>query len=174
MIENIFSKKWIFIIMALLLVLFLKEDRMILNVPLLLNVSVFLLSFGIILIFLYSYNSARKGKTKKKRNIIIDLLGNLILAFFIFIILKLGMNYYIAKSAEKTAMKEIKVPIDNFVSGRTDLLYFYFKDKRYSVSYNNASYLSRKEIIEEHQLHIMYSKSIFDTYVIKKYSIEIK
>ncbi|TCN50335.1 hypothetical protein [Flavobacterium circumlabens] len=174
MIEKIFAKKWIFIIMALLLMLFLKEDRMILNVPLTLNVSVFLLSFGIVLIFLYRYNSAEKGKAKNKSNTIIDMLGILILAFFIFILLKLAINYYTVKSAEEIATEETKVPIDNFVSGRTDLLYFYFKDKRYSVRYNNTSHLSKKEIIDNYTLHIVYSKSIFDTYVIKKYSIEVK
>lgn len=158
--------------MALLLVLFLKEDRMILNVPLTLNVSVFVLSFGIVLIFLYRYNS--NGKAKNKNNNIIDLLGILILAFFIFILLKLAINYYTVKSAEEIVTEETKVPIDNFVSGRTDLLYFYFKDKRYSVRYNNTSHLSKKEIIDNYTLHIVYSKSIFDTYVIKKYSIEVK
>ncbi|RUT67826.1 hypothetical protein D0817_24340 [Flavobacterium cupreum] len=151
-----------------------KKDRMILNVPLLLNVSFFLLSFGIILLFLYRYNAAGKENAKKKSNTIIDLIGSLILAFFIFIILKLAINYYTVKSAEGLATEETKVPIDNYVSGRTDLLYFYFKDKRYSVRYNNRSHLSRKEIIGNYTLHIVYSKSVFDTYVIKNYNIEVK
>lgn len=172
MIENIFSKKWIFIIMALLLVLFLREDRMILNVPLLLNILVFVFSFFIILIFLYRYNSVQKGK--KKNNMIIDLLGGLILSFFVFIVIKLAINFYIVKSAEGTATEEIKLPIENFVSGRTDLVYFYFKDKRYSLRYSNTGRLSRKQIMDECTLHIVYSKSFCDTYVINRYNIEVK
>ena len=160
--------------MALLLVLFLREDRMILNVPLLLNIVVFFLSLSVLLVFLYRYNAAGRGKEKKNSNTIIDLLGCLILSFFLFIILKLAINYYIVKIADKTVTEEVRLPIDNYVSGRTDLLYFYFKKKRYSLRYNNNSHLSRKEIIEQYALHVIYSKSFCDIYVINAYNIKVK
>ena len=174
MIENIFSKKWIFILMAILLVLFLKEDRIILNVTLILNICVFLLSLFIIFIFQYKYNSVKKKKKKKNNNNIINITGIFILSFFIFIILKLSINFFIIKNSEKMLNEEIKLPIENFISGRTDLIYFNFNDKRYSLRYNNTDNLSREEIVNKHILHIIYSKSFFEIYVIKKYNIEFK
>ncbi|MCK8141815.1 hypothetical protein MW871_07895 [Flavobacterium sp. I-SCBP12n] len=172
MTEKIFSKKWIFILMAILLVLFLKEDKIILNVPLILNICVFVISLLIILIFQYKHNSVKKKK--KNNNTIINIVGVFILSFFIFIILKLSINFCIIKSSEKMVNEEIKLPIDNFISGRTDLIYFNFNDKRYSLRYNNTDNLSREEIVNKHILHIIYSKSFFEIYVIKKYNIEFK
>lgn len=173
MIENVLSKKWIFLVMAFLLVVFLREDRLILNVPLFLNVSLFFLSFCLLLFCLYRFN-LQKSKKEKKSNLITDLLGCVILSFFVFILFKLAVNFYIEKSVKELSVKEIKLPIDNFISGRTDLVYFYFKDKTYSLRYNNTNNLSKKELIDNYVINIKYGESVFNTYVIKNYNIEIK
>ncbi|MFH6999631.1 hypothetical protein ACHRVZ_17035 [Flavobacterium sp. FlaQc-57] len=183
MTEKILSKRWIYFVMAFVLIIFQRGYRLILNFPFVLNISLFLLCFLIILVFLYQYNQKEKDKnnlTKKnhkiydKVDLFIDLLGCLIFAFFIFITIKVAVNFYLESTANDLPTQEIKLPIDNYISGRSDLLYYHFEDKGYSLGYSNPDHLTRKEIIEHYVLNIKYSKSILDMYVIKEYNIEIK
>lgn len=183
MTEKILSKRWIYFVMAFVLIIFQRGYRLILNFPFVLNISLFLLCFLIMLVFLYQYNQKEKDKnnlTKKnhkiydKVDLFIDLLGCLIFAFFIFITIKVAVNFYLESTANDLPTQEIKLPIDNYISGRSDLLYYHFEDKGYSLGYSNPDHLTRKEIIEHYVLNIKYSKSILDMYVIKEYNIEIK
>lgn len=183
MTEKILSKRWIYFVMAFVLIIFQRGYRLILNFPFVLNISLFLLCFLIMLVFLYQYNQKEKDKntlTKKnhkvydKVDLFIDLLGCLIFAFFIFITIKVAVNFYLESTANDLPTQEIKLPIDNYISGRSDLLYYHFEDKGYSLGYSNPDHLTRKEIIEHYILNIKYSKSILDMYVIKEYNIETK
>ncbi|STO11029.1 Uncharacterised protein [Flavobacterium hibernum] len=185
MTEKILSKRWIYFVMVFILIIFQRGYRLILNFPFVLNASLFLFSSLIMFILLFQYNQKEKEKnkiklTKKKQKVydkvdlFIDLLGCLILAFFIFITIKVAINFYLECKANDSPTQEIKLPIENYISGRSDLVYYHFEDKGYSLGYSNPDHLSRKNIIEHYILNIKYSKSVLDMYVIKEYNIEIK
>lgn len=183
MTEKILSKRWIYFVMLFILIIFQRGYRLILDFPFVLNASLFLFSSLIMLVLLFQYNQKEKQKrnlTKKKQKVydkvdlFIDLLGCLIFAFFIFITIKVAINFYLESKANDLPTQEIKLPIDNYISGRSDLVYYHFENKGYSLGYSNPDHLKRKEIIEHYVLNIKYSKSVLDMYVIKEYSIEIK
>lgn len=182
MTEKILSKRWIYFVMAFVLIIFQRGYRLILDFPFVLNASLFLFSSLIMLVLLFQYNQKEKERnlTKKKQKVydkvdlFIDLLGCLVFAFFIFITIKVAINFYLESKANDLPTQEIKLPIDNYISGRSDLVYYHFENKAYSLGYSNPDHLKRKEIIEHYVLNIKYSKSVLDMYVIKEYSIEIK
>lgn len=156
--------------MVFLLILFLREDRMILNFSTPWNILLFI----VVLVFVLGFSYCYSFRNKIKYNFITDLLGSLVLSFFMFIILKMSVNFWIEERSKNKIIEKEVLFIDNFISGRSNLIYFYFKDKRYSLKYNNSYHLDREELINDYNIEIYYSKSILDTYVIKKYNIVAK
>lgn len=152
--------------MACLLAIFLREDKMILNMPVI--ISFVLLFIPFLILFCYSYSKDNKSE---EFIIIGNLFNSSIMSFFIFIVLKMGVNFYVKKYSETQDMTTTTIPISNFISGRLDLIYFNFKEEEYSLRYTNSKHLKRNEIINNYNLKLEYSKSIFGTYVIKNYYI---
>lgn len=183
MTEKILSIRWVYIVMAFILFIFQIRYRFILNFPFVLNLSLFFFCYLIMLVFLYRYNHNQKenknSKTNKlkkyqKNDWLIDLFGCLVLAFFIFMIIKTSFNFYLEIKADNSPTQEMKLPISNYISGRVDLLYYHFEDKSYTLGYSNPDQLKREEIIDHYVLNIEYSKSVLGMYVIKKYNVEPK
>lgn len=169
MIEKLLSKGWVLITMVLLLLVFLRQERLILNFPIILSILLYVIPF-IFLGFFYWY----KFRKRKSNNfLIVELLGIFLISFFLYIVLKTCVNFWIKESAESKQITKVLL-IDNFISGRSGMIYFYFKNQRYSLRYDNENHLSREELINNYSLSIDYSNSIFDTYVINKYYIVIK
>ncbi|MDY3315907.1 hypothetical protein PG630_01095 [Riemerella anatipestifer] len=163
MIDNLLSKKWTYIIMACLLVLFLREDKMILGMPVIINILLLVIPCLFMLCFIF-FNKGNINLVEEGSKIIV-------ISFFLFVFLKMGVNFYIKRYSREEDIVKISVPIDNFISGRLDLIYFYFNGKRYSLRYNNINHLNKREIVDKYNLELSYQKSIFSTYVITDYRV---
>lgn len=176
MTEKILSKRWIYLPLALILALYVRGNEIILNTPFMFNIIVFLFCFLLLLFCCYRYNKTEnfQGHKIKKRDttdVIIELVGCFILSFFCFITIKLLFNFYLESKAKDKAILEMNLPIDNYIKGRRDMMHFYYKDLKYSFRYTNPDKLSKEEILNHYCIQIKYSKSEFNTAVVKGYNI---
>lgn len=164
MLEKILSNKINYLFILSILLLFLSNNSLILNFPTFLNTL--LIIFFYICIFSVSY---LKNKKIKKNNTFLE---SSVLTLFIYIVFRIIINFWIVEVSKSSKIETTILPIENFIAGRSNLVFFYFKDKRYSLRYNN--HLSKDELINHHKIKIYYSKSLIDTYVVKKYNIIAK
>ena len=68
----------------------------------------------------------------------------------------------------------MRCPVYNFISGRRNSVYFYFHNQRYSLGYRNNQQLDREDIIKNYEVELEYSRSVLDTYIIRRYRITPK
>lgn len=161
-IEKRINSKILYVVSAVLLMLFTKEDSLILNISIWISMIIYLVSLVISLVFSYFYSSDEE---------IIDRLFSIIITnFLLFVLLKYLFIFGIKQMAED---KEIvgKYPIENFISGRVSKLYFRFNGKKYGVGYSNKEELRREEMIKNYEVLLFYNKSILGTYIIRDYKI---
>ncbi|WP_139166073.1 hypothetical protein [Chryseobacterium jejuense] len=64
----------------------------------------------------------------------------------------------------------MRLPVSNLTSGRQDLIYFEFEGEKYSLRYSNRD-LEKQDVINNYNIELSYSPSVFDTYVVKNYRI---
>lgn len=161
-IEKIISDKILYIVGAILLMLFTKEDSMILNFSIWISVILYLASLVISLVYFYS-----------NKEIIDKLISVIITNFILYVLLKFLFIFGIKQMAEN---KEIvgKYPIENFISGRVSKLYFKFEGKKYGVGYSNKQELRREDMIKNYEILLFYNKSVLGTYVIRDYKISLR
>ena len=159
------NKKIAYIIGAILLGFYVKEDDKILNFPFYVNILLYTCILTILIGYFYFFN-----RKKKEYNFITENLNSLVLALSLFFIIRLVAIFYIKEVADKDIIIA-RYPISNFISGRFNSVYFYFQNKRYSLGYRNSQQLLREDIINNYEIEIQYSHSVLNTYVIRKYKI---
>lgn len=154
--------KILYVVGAVLLMFFTKEDSLILNMSIWISMIVYLMSLVVSLVFSYFYSS--------NEEIIDRLFSVIIINFILFVLLKYIFIFGIKQMAED---KEIvgKYPIENFISGRVSKLYFKFNGKKYGVGYSNKEELRREDMIKNYEVLLFYNKSVLGTYVIRDYKI---
>lgn len=161
-IEIRINSKILYVVGAVLLMFFTKEDSKILNISTWISMIIYILSLIISLVYSYFYISSKE---------IIDRLVSIIITnFILFILLKFLFIFGIKQMAED---KEIvgRYPIENFISGRVSKLYFKFNGKKYGVGYSNKEELRREDMIKNYEVLLFYNKSILGTYIIRDYKI---
>lgn len=159
------NKRIYYIIGAIFFGFFIGEDRKVLNFPLYIDIVLYFSSF--LVTFGYFYFSNRKYKYF---HLISELISSTIIAFIVFVVFKMGLLFVIEKMADKEFVIT-EIPISNFISGRSNVIYFHFENNRYSVGYQNEHHLERRDIIDNYNIQLSYSKSIFNTYIIRNYKV---
>ena len=152
------NKKVFYIIGAVLLGFYAGEDEKILNFPFRVNVLLYVGS--LVITFGYFHFSNRK---KAEYSFVMEFLSSLVIGFL----------FYIKKAADKD-VSIMRCPVYNFVSGRRNSVYFYFHNQRYSLGYRNHQQLDREDIIKNYEVELEYSRSVLDTYIIRRYRITPK
>lgn len=167
MINKILKSKWIYFLLLIGIVLYLRENQLILNSP----KYIFWVLFSISFIILFVLEI--RDKIKIKKNILDYFFVIITVSFFsiyMALILKIPINEYIIyKNQNEILVKKCK--ISNYISGRSDRLLFYFDDKVYSVGFQNSNHLERKKIMANFLLRVEYKKSILNTYVVQEYEL---
>ncbi|MCC9065945.1 hypothetical protein [Flavobacterium piscisymbiosum] len=167
MINKILKSKWIYFLLLIGIVLYLRENQLILNSPKYIFWVLFSISFSTLFVL------EIRNKIKIKKSILDYFFVIITVSFFsiyMALILKIPINEYIIyKSQSEILVKKCK--ISNYISGRSDRLLFYFDDKVYSVGFQNSSHLERKKIIANFLLRVEYKKSILNTYVVQEYGL---
>lgn len=164
-VKGLLSQKWFYIVMIGLLIIFIQNNKLILHMHFIINVLLFMIPF--LSIFFYLLLKGRKDKTYSLKENLIDAGG---IAFFILFILKIMINFYIKSYSEDQKILIMRLPVSNLTSGRQDLIYFEFEGERYSLRYSNRD-LEKQDVINNYNIELSYSPSVFDTYVIKNYRI---
>ncbi|MDX6188092.1 hypothetical protein SGQ83_01925 [Flavobacterium sp. Fl-318] len=165
MINKILKSKWIYFLLALGIVLYLKDNQLILNPPKYIFWILFSMSFLILFVL------EIKSEAKSKKTILDYFLVVITVGFFsilLAVILKIPINQYIIYKTDNEIFTE-KCEVSNYISGRTDRLLFYFNKNKYSIGFQNSNHLKREDIIDNYLLKINYKKSILDTYVVEDY-----
>lgn len=154
------NHKYFYILIALLLAFFWKEESLILNIPFHINSILCILSLCFSIIYFYFDREEKIGR----------LITSIVISFILFIILKTAFIFFV-KHNTYDHIQVGKFPIDNFISGRTNMLYFRFKNKRYSIRYKNPNDITRENLMRDYELHLFYEKSFGEIYVIKEYKV---
>ncbi|KAF2338840.1 hypothetical protein RB619_04485 [Flavobacterium sp. LHD-80] len=167
MINKILKSKWIYFLLLIGIVLYLRDNQLILNPPKYIFWILFSLSFIILSVL------EIKDKIKITKSIWDYFFVMITVSFFsiyIALILKIPINEYIIFKSQNEIFEK-KCKISNYISGRSDRLLFYFDDKVYSVGFQNHKHLERKNIIDNYLLRVEYKRSIFNTYVVQEYEL---
>lgn len=167
MINKILKSKWIYFLLLIGIVLYLRDNQLILNPPKYIFWILFSLSFIILSVL------EIKDKIKITKSIWDYFFVMITVSFFsiyIALILKIPINEYIIFKSQNEIFEK-KCKISNYISGRSDRLLFYFDDKVYSVGFQNHNHLERKNIIDNYLLRVEYKRSIFNTYVVQEYEL---
>ena len=162
------NKKVFYIIGAVLLGFYAGEDEKILNFPFHVNVMLYAGSLAVTLGYFYFSNRKKAGYS-----FVMEFLSSLAIAFALFLMIRIGFLFYIKKAADKD-MSITRCPVYNFISGRRNSVYFYFHNQRYSLGYRNHQQLDREDIIKNYEVELEYSRSVLDTYIIRRYRITPK
>ncbi len=174
--EKILNSKFLYILLAILVLIYLFQDDKILN----LSFSFFwirsLLAFCLITIFfLWRYNEHKvyyQRKFKDKVYISGLFLGALVFTLMLQGLICIPINFLIKQSAtEQTEIFYCK--ITNVVTTNIDKIHFEFLGKRYSRYFNVNNY-NRNDLIMNYNLKVEVKKSIWSTYYIDKMSLEKK
>lgn len=163
LIGRILKFKISYLIILFFIILYLRQENIIINFPNYLDYLIFLIVF-------ISFYMLDSRLTAIKENDFVFKLFNIVVliifGFFFTAILKVPINTLIINSAYGKH-KEENCKIDNFISGRFQKLYFEFNGKNESIPFKNEDHLSRENIIENYQIKINYRNSILGTQVIK-------
>ena len=162
------NKKVFYIVGAVLLGFYAGEDEKILNFPFRVNVLLYVGSLIITLGYFHFSNRKKAGYS-----FVMEFLSSLAIAFALFLMIRMGFLFYIKKAADKD-VSIMRCPVYNFISGRRNSVYFYFHNQRYSLGYRNNQQLDREDIIKNYEVKLEYSRSVLDTYVIRRYRITPK
>jgi len=138
------SKVSVFIKVLLLLGFYAGEDEKILNFPFRVNVMLYVGSLAVTLGYFHFSNRKKAGYS-----FVMEFLSSLVIAFALFLMIRIGFLSYIKKAADKD-VSIMRCPVYNFISGRRNSVYFYFYNQRYSLGYRNNQQLDREEIIKNY------------------------
>lgn len=104
--ENLINKRVFYIVVAILLMFFTKQDSMILNITFEINVTTYLCSLFISLVYFYIYD---------KQEIIGRIISIITTSFFIYLLLKLVLIFGIKEMASNQKI-EAQYPIENYIA----------------------------------------------------------
>lgn len=169
-IERISSYRINYFILAGLIIISWRQSDTILNYPNYLKYFFYILAFGILLLGDLKKNRIENTKMKKKKEnyFLSKILKIGIIAFFSIIfgfIIQIPLNFIIKLSSKGTILVK-SCEISNYVSGRNDIVYFVFNDKKESYHYS-INGIKRNDIINNHLLRVEYKESILGTYIVE-------
>lgn len=108
----------------------------------------------------------------------IHILTVVIVSFIIFLAVSIPVNLFIVSYADSQPCTTEVFDIKGYTTGRKGnrpkVRYIFADGKSYWVGYKKQESVSEKELIEDYQLSICYSKSVLGTYVGKTYSVQRK
>lgn len=91
--------------------------------------------------------------------------------FFLNLLILIPINYYIIFNSKNNFVETKIYPITNYISGRTNKVYFDFLGKNYGIGFKNVNHFERNFIIKNCRIQLQYSKSLLGTYVINEANV---
>lgn len=89
-----------------------------------------------------------------------------------YILILSVISFLIILNSNKNKSNFYKTDIIQYIGGRTNKIYFNFKNEEYSVKFRNNERLSKPQIESDYNIVIEHKPSIFDTYVIVDVKLE--
>ncbi|WBX99101.1 hypothetical protein [Chryseobacterium gambrini] len=166
LIEDLLKNKLTYILIVLIIIIYSRQTQIIIDFPKILNYMIFVF----IVIILFIINFYYEKRKKEKKNFWVNLFTIIFFSLFFTFAIKIPLNIIIINSKENIVFKE-DCKIINFISGRFDRIAFLMNNKVHEIGYNNDSHLTRTVIRDDYLLRIEYNNSLFDTKVIKEYSL---
>lgn len=157
--DKFLQKKWHYFILLGIVFFYLRSTNLILNFKFSYKIFLFILC-SIIIFFI----------NKDKANIFGKIFISIFYGFFLNLLILIPINYFIILNSNNSIETKI-FPITNYISGRTNKIYFDFLDENYGIGFNNENHLERDFIIKNCKIQLQFSKSLLGTYVIKDSNI---
>ena len=101
-----------------------------------------------------------------------EFIDNIVRGSNIYILILFVISFLIILNSNKNKSNFYKTDIIQYIGGRTNKIYFNFKNEEYSVKFRNNERLSKPQIESDYNIVIEHKPSIFDTYVIVDVKLE--
>lgn len=166
--KRLFKNRILYILILISLIFYLRSSRMILNFGYIGDMIIFCISFIILTIYFIHFD---KNFKKEK---IINILGIIILSVFMFMTVKIPLNYFVIFMSSNQLSQSKYCTIKSYNSRRFGEILFEFENKKYSVRYKKEENMSVKNLVNKHVLIIYIKPSVFNTFVLSDYQVAEK
>lgn len=154
--DKFLQKKWHYLILLGIVFFYLRSVNLIMNFKF--SYKIFLFVLCSIIIFIINKDNA---------NIYGKIFISLFYGFFLNLLILTPINYLLILNSSSNSVETKILPITNYISGRTNKIYFDFLDSNYGISFKNENHLERNFIIKNCKIQLQFSNSLLGTYVIK-------
>lgn len=158
--DKFLEKKWHYFILLGIVFFYLRSTNLILNFKF--SYKIFLFILCSIIIFYIN---------KGKANIYGKVFISMFYGFFLNLLVLIPINYYIILNSKNNFVETKIFPITNYISSRTNKVYFDFLGENYGIGFKNVNNLERNFIIKNCKIQLQYSKSLLGTYVINEANV---
>ncbi|WP_177766288.1 hypothetical protein [Flavobacterium sp. I3-2] len=168
LINKILKNKINYFIILISIILYIRQENRILDFPIFLNYTFFLILFFVL--FFINNKHSKEIKRKSFLHQFFNILALIVFAILFTTMLKIPLNFAIIKLTNGNQIERI-CQINNYFSGRMEKIYFIFDGKKQSIRFKNEKHLTREDIIKNYMIKLNYKNSIFGTKVIESYQL---
>ncbi|MGG5209277.1 hypothetical protein ACQWU4_10020 [Chryseobacterium sp. MIQD13] len=151
------------LVLLALIIIFYNKDSEIMNFTILAKMLIYCAVVAIYFLVDFVFLK-RKG----------DVIDNVVRGSCVFFVLMYFFSIYIVENSKSNKSAYMEANIESYMGGRSNLIFFKFKGKEYSMKFFNKEGISREDMVNKYNIMVEYRPSVLNTFVIVESTLKRK